>query len=166
MNWDAIGAVGEWAGAIAVVLTLFYLAIQIRQQNQIAKHQAWQHLLDSFNQSLMLTASDPAFAELNLKAQFSPHELTDAEASQFQAGIRTYHNNMLIAYRAYQAGFLEETDWLQLAQTFHGYLCTPGGEIFREGQGIFSDFWVAVDEAASKDGAKVDWFLGRRSDGT
>ncbi len=30
MNWEAIGAVGEILGAIAVVLTLAYLAIQVR----------------------------------------------------------------------------------------------------------------------------------------
>ena len=30
MNWDAIGAVGEIIGAIAVVVTLFYLARQIK----------------------------------------------------------------------------------------------------------------------------------------
>ena len=30
-NWEAIGAVGEIGGAVAVVLTLFYLAKQIRQ---------------------------------------------------------------------------------------------------------------------------------------
>jgi hypothetical protein len=31
MNWEAIGAVGEIAGALAVIVTLGYLAIQIRQ---------------------------------------------------------------------------------------------------------------------------------------
>ena len=31
MNWDAIGAVGELLGAVAVILTLVYLASQIRQ---------------------------------------------------------------------------------------------------------------------------------------
>ena len=30
MNWDAIGAVGEMVGAVAVVLTLVYLAVQSR----------------------------------------------------------------------------------------------------------------------------------------
>ena len=30
MNWDAIGAIGEIVGAIAVVATLAYLAIQTR----------------------------------------------------------------------------------------------------------------------------------------
>ena len=31
MNWDAIGALGELVGATAVLVTLIYLAIQIRQ---------------------------------------------------------------------------------------------------------------------------------------
>ena len=31
MNWEAIGAIGEIVGAIAVIATLFYLSIQIRQ---------------------------------------------------------------------------------------------------------------------------------------
>ena len=35
MNWEAIGAIGELIGAVAVVATLIYLAVQIRY----AKHQ-------------------------------------------------------------------------------------------------------------------------------
>ena len=31
MNWEAIGAVGEVLGAVGVILTLGYLAVQIRQ---------------------------------------------------------------------------------------------------------------------------------------
>ena len=33
MNWDAIGAIGEILGALAVVLTLGYLAIQVKQNS-------------------------------------------------------------------------------------------------------------------------------------
>ena len=36
MNWDAIGAVGEVVGAITVLVTLIYLARQVRQSNRIA----------------------------------------------------------------------------------------------------------------------------------
>lgn len=31
MNWDAVSAVGEVLGAIAVIVTLLYLAVQVRQ---------------------------------------------------------------------------------------------------------------------------------------
>jgi hypothetical protein len=30
MNWEALGAIGEIVGAIAVVVTIGYLAVQIR----------------------------------------------------------------------------------------------------------------------------------------
>ena len=34
MNWDALGAIGEIIGAVAVLATLFYLAAQIKMQNR------------------------------------------------------------------------------------------------------------------------------------
>ncbi len=37
MNWEAIGAVGEIVGALAVVLSLIYLAIQVRQNSNMAR---------------------------------------------------------------------------------------------------------------------------------
>ena len=36
MNWDAIGAIGEITGALAVVLTLGYFGIQIRAAREAA----------------------------------------------------------------------------------------------------------------------------------
>ena len=33
MNWDVIGATGEWAGAIGVIATLVYLAGQLKQMS-------------------------------------------------------------------------------------------------------------------------------------
>jgi hypothetical protein len=36
MNWDALGALGEIIGAIAVLVTLLYLAQQDRQSNRFA----------------------------------------------------------------------------------------------------------------------------------
>ena len=34
MNWDAIGAIGQILGSVAVLITLAYLAVQIRQTKQ------------------------------------------------------------------------------------------------------------------------------------
>ena len=42
MNWDALGAIAELVGAIAVLLTLIYLAVQIRQNNKLAEVQLMQ----------------------------------------------------------------------------------------------------------------------------
>jgi heme/copper-type cytochrome/quinol oxidase subunit 1 len=45
MNWEAIGAIGELIGAVAVVVTLLYLVKQIKQNTESTKAvglQTWQ----------------------------------------------------------------------------------------------------------------------------
>lgn len=44
MNWDAIGAVGEILGALAVFASLMYLAAQIRGQRKQARASAFQEI--------------------------------------------------------------------------------------------------------------------------
>ena len=39
MNWEAVGAIAELLGAIAVFLTLAYLALQVRQNANALRHQ-------------------------------------------------------------------------------------------------------------------------------
>ena len=41
MNWEMIGALGELMGATAVVLTLFYLAHQVREASREAQRNRW-----------------------------------------------------------------------------------------------------------------------------
>jgi hypothetical protein len=47
INWDAIGPVGETIGAVAVIATLFYLAVQIRQTNRHVEESLRSLRLDS-----------------------------------------------------------------------------------------------------------------------
>jgi hypothetical protein len=54
MNWGAIGAVGEVVGAIAVVITLLYLAIQIRLNTKVARATIRQELAKADQKSSLL----------------------------------------------------------------------------------------------------------------
>ncbi|MGI9324326.1 MAG: hypothetical protein ACR2PZ_03835 [Pseudomonadales bacterium] len=47
MNWDAIEAIGEVVGAVAVVLTLIYLSVQLRQNTRSSKLAALQGFFDA-----------------------------------------------------------------------------------------------------------------------
>jgi len=46
MNWNAIGAVGEVGGAIGVVVTLIYLAGQLRQNTKALRSASYEHWND------------------------------------------------------------------------------------------------------------------------
>ena len=55
MNWDAIGAIGEIVGAIAVIVTIGYLALQMRRNTRSVRSAAAQQILEGlaeFNQFL------------------------------------------------------------------------------------------------------------------
>jgi hypothetical protein len=47
MNWDAIGAIGEVIGAIAVVLSLIYLSFQIRHSTKAWGDASFRSVVDS-----------------------------------------------------------------------------------------------------------------------
>ena len=47
MNWEAIGAIGEIIGAIAVLLTIIYLADQIKQNTKAVKAATQQAISDA-----------------------------------------------------------------------------------------------------------------------
>ena len=57
MNWEAIGAIGEIIGAAAVVVSLIYLATQIRTQNNEARLAATHEILVGFRESLRVFTS-------------------------------------------------------------------------------------------------------------
>ena len=58
MDWDAIGALGEIIGATAVVISLAYLAIQIRKQTLEAKLAATRELAGQGIQLMAHISSD------------------------------------------------------------------------------------------------------------
>ena len=83
MNWEAIGAIGEVVGAIAVVATLIYLAAQVRQGKEatdantqslkLQSYQSWQ----AANLQLNTAMADPVQSALIQKGSKDPRDLTE-----------------------------------------------------------------------------------------
>ena len=81
MNWDALGAIGEIVGAIAVVATLAYLAVQIRQNNKLSQTTAVQAVSQQNLDFLGMLATNPDLGELWFKGAENYDKL-DARAKQ------------------------------------------------------------------------------------
>jgi hypothetical protein len=67
MNWDAISAVGGIVSALAVLVTLIYLALQIRQSNDISRSSTSREIMSQFNEINLLIATDSSVRHLLLK---------------------------------------------------------------------------------------------------
>ena len=85
MNWDAIGAVGEIIGAIGVILTLFYLAFQIRQNTKAVKGQTIGTVTQNVLTELMPFVGSN-LAETWLKALDDPSQLSKIELANLDSG--------------------------------------------------------------------------------
>jgi len=78
VNWEAIGAAGEILGAIAVFVTLVYLASQIKQSNNLARFTATKEILNQFNHLNEMVATDAGLREVLAKTG----DISDDEREQ------------------------------------------------------------------------------------
>ena len=67
MNWDAVGAIGEIFGGFAVLITLIYLAAQVRHSNDLATFNASKELMNQFNTLNYLVATDSDLRQILMK---------------------------------------------------------------------------------------------------
>ena len=78
MNWDAIGALSDAIGAVAVVITLLYLAIQIKEQTKETRLTATRDLSRDYRDVVESITADKEVFGLYLRAlteyENLPHE--------------------------------------------------------------------------------------------
>jgi len=108
MNWEAIGAIGEILGAAGVILTLGYLAFQIRAGTKATKAAAFQAVLQS----------EMDFASILIENAGTWEKIvTDAplsEGEETRVAIVLYNLFMLDSERRfhqYNSGYLEASAW-------------------------------------------------------
>ena len=100
MNWEAIGAIGEILGAVAVLVTLVYLASQIRQNSQQIERSATQAINSAMSQTNLFTVDSSDIADVNLRGFADLESLSEDEQIQF-------HTFWMTNFMAYQDGYLE-----------------------------------------------------------
>jgi hypothetical protein len=115
VNWEIVGSTGEWAGAIAVVVTLFYLARQVKDATAVARSAARQAIsqmnIDAWSVSIdtatLSRASSKAIAGETLKAE---------EQENYDRWILMRMRFIENAFYQYQQGLLDSV------RTAHGQL--------------------------------------------
>ena len=67
MNWEAVGAIGELAGALGVIVSLLYLAVQIKRQNVASRFAAVHEVVDQTNAFFGAAARNKEIAAIWVK---------------------------------------------------------------------------------------------------
>jgi hypothetical protein len=124
MNWEAIGAIGEILGAIGVIVTLGYLAVQIRQNTRSLRAAAQQSFVEvnaSFAGLLLNNDGMARVYRLGINDQSQPSE---DELVQFDMLMVTFFRdaqNLLL-----QQGTMDHEMWEGTMRNVLWHMRQPG----------------------------------------
>lgn len=146
MNWEAISAIGELVAAAAVLVTLVYLAAQIKQNTQSVTTATYETALNGFNELNRFVAQDSELASIVRRGAADPTSLNEEEAFRYQFVNRNYTNHMYKLLRLYERGIYPRAEWegslAEAAQLF----ALPGLASFRKENHFYQDLWQAIDQ--------------------
>jgi len=111
MNWDAISAIAELLGALAVIVTLIYLAVQLRQQNTVTKAQIEQQRADSVIQLatvLSVTENRILYTKVVLDRGLTAADLSKEENAHIKIILSPLRANLENMYQQFQSGYISE----------------------------------------------------------
>jgi hypothetical protein len=126
MNWEALGAIGEMVGAVAVVVTLGYLAVQIRQNTRSVRAASRLEIASGWrahNRQMLDPAVNRAF-QVGLRAYPDmPYE----ERSIF-GNLMSDHTVLFQGvFALYEEGELDRQTYEDYLTWFACQVATPGG---------------------------------------
>ena len=152
MNWEAAGAIGEIIGALAVFLTLIYLALQIRQNTkavQAAAVDASISKVTSVRQSMYESAE---IAGIYIAGLANPDDLDELSRTRFRLLM---HNVLMAISNIYsQTNFagLSSSMWESQLVLLRRVVTSPGGQWFwKEYQLEFDETFRGQIEAILQD---------------
>ena len=126
MNWDALGAVAELAGAIGVILTLVYLARQINQNTSSVRSSA-ASAYSQVNQSLTsILGQDAETSRVFFAGLQEPDTLTEAEGRQSDALISMLLQAHEQAHDLIVTGALPAEKWTARQEQIRWLVNQPG----------------------------------------
>lgn len=128
MNWEALGAAGELVSAVAVVISLVYLAIQLRTNSKTMRangswsaEMSWADLNDK-------AAHNPQYSLLATKAVTPDAKLSDfteAEQAQLWFSFLSVFQTTQAQYFMWKDDCLSEEIWVYRGSWLRSYIVIP-----------------------------------------
>ena len=155
MNWDAISAVGEILGAVAVVISLVYLATQIRQNSRSVNIESERFLNESWNTIQRDLATDEGTADIINRGLNDYVSLAPAEKGVFHSRVANVMNHQYSQRRMRASGggdpdFAEKIDVVAAS-----ILNSAGGKQWWHDVGSNFVHYSYVQDYMSKNGADL-----------
>ena len=136
MNWSMIGTIAEVVAALAVIISIVYLATQIRQQARLSQAEAQRGNVEG-DAAILAIAQDAELAKIFVSGLRSFSSLDDVETTRFSFAFGAMIGAAARQYRNVKFGLISESEFKAHNIGHLILLETPGG----------SEFWHANKHA-------------------
>jgi len=149
---QVLGNLGEFIGSFVVLVTVIYLAIQVRHTRLSVQSSSWQNGINQIIDWNFRLAGDEALLEIFHRGMGDPDSLTSEEQLRLSMVLASFLHQFHKWYLDNEKGLVEEKAWLGEANSMITVLSTPGGSRWWKEFGIpfTPEFRAYVDERLSK----------------
>ncbi len=130
MNLETMSQLGEFVGGFGVILSLVYLAIQVRSNTNSQRADMTARILDRMSAMQHTYAFDAEASKFFTRAITDPAGLTLDERNQFAWLMTEFLSAMEFLMQQYEEGNVDEQTWLRWSKTLDWWLTFPGIRAF------------------------------------
>ncbi len=127
MTLTELANIGEFVGGIAVIFSVAYLALQIRQNTRSVRSASFQSLVDSFSQVSLELSKDAELTRIYTTGLSDPGQLSEHEMQRFHFLVLTSTRRFEGAFMQQHSGMLSPRQWEGFRRSVTGILRSPGG---------------------------------------
>ena len=137
---QALGSLGEFVSALAVVISLIYLARQMQQNTISVRAASFNSMVQNSLRLLEHTFGDAELAEFLDRAEQDPSALTSPERRRWDSYMTAVYRHFGNVVYQYRAGALDQQMWESYERTLRDHLRVPAwGQWFHANRHVFSD---------------------------
>ena len=147
MTISQLGSLGEFLSSIAVLITLVYLAMQIRQNTSTTRAVSHHAITDALNQLNLTIATDDQAAQIWLTGMQDRSSLTAIQREKYDALLRAYLHICDTMYYQAQIGAGDDGLWKAEERYLAVILSSNGGKqwLAENSLSISSGFRAAIE---------------------
>ncbi|MCH7600444.1 MAG: hypothetical protein IH973_11865 [Myxococcales bacterium] len=139
MTLEDLGNIGESVGAIGVIVSLVYLATQIRQNTKAVRSNTSQAITDSRVEFLSSISDNPEVARMFFSGLSDLDSLGPDERSRFAIMMARFIATMENCHYQHLRGAMDQEQWTRMLGILRWFMSTPGGQAWWSNRPIPTD---------------------------
>jgi hypothetical protein len=137
MSLEDLGNIGEFVAAVAVVLSLIYLAVQIRQNTRSVRMASHHAVMSEFRTNVRVLTQDPELASAYQVGLEHPDQLSETDRARFGPMLASSVQIYEELYAHYRAGLIERDLWESRQRNLFYLMSLPGPLAWWRGEATY-----------------------------